>query len=69
VYSTVNFNWKNVGELTPTGAGTINETIFQHLMIKPTVENATFTMYRDAISPGVPFIAGDGLFLEYTTQL
>ncbi len=69
VYNVSNFNWKNVGQFTALGAGTINESIFQHTMIEPTTVFATFTMYRDAISPGVPFIAGDGIFLEYTTQL
>jgi len=68
-YNLSNFNWKNAGQITVAGAGTVNESIFKHLMDEPSGATAIFTMYRDIISPGVPFIIGDGIFLEYTTQL
>jgi len=69
VYSDVNFNFKNSGQITAGGSGTVNESIFQILWRDSTVNNRIFTMYRDTISPGVPFVASQSIFLEYTTQI
>jgi len=70
VYNVANSNYKNNGQITAGGAGTVNESIFQHFMGENVFpQSATVTMFRDTISPGVPFIIGDGIILEYTTQI
>jgi len=62
-------NFKNIGSIIAGGAGTINETI-----LRPNWQDSgsvfrSFTLFRDIISPGVPFIAGQTIAVEYTVQL
>ena len=69
VYSDVNFNFKNSGQITAGGSGTVNESIFEIIWRDQGSVNRFFVLYRDAISPGVPFVASQSIFLEYTTQI
>jgi len=69
IYDNVNARFRNLGSITASGSGTINESILQHFWNDSTITGFIFTSFRDIISPGVPFINGDSIILEYTTQV
>jgi len=60
---------KMQGSITAGGSGTINESNFRGVWQDNTGGFRAYTLYRDIISPGVPFISGDSIILEYTTQI
>ncbi len=62
-------NFKNVGSITAGGSGTINESILFNVWDNSANVNELTTLFRDIISPGVSFIAGQSIALEYTVQL
>ncbi len=68
-YNLTNFNFKNSGQVTAGGPGTINESILQTVWFDNVLSVRIFTMFRDIISPAVPFVIGDSLNLEYTVQI
>jgi len=62
-------NFKNAGSLTAGGSGTINESVLLSVWDTSSNINTTITLFRDIISPGQAFVAGQSIALEYTTQL
>jgi len=62
-------NFKNIGSIIAGGAGTINETILRPNWLDSSSVFRSFTLFRDIISPAVPFIAGQTIAVEYTVQL
>ncbi len=70
VWISANGTFKNTGNITAGGSGTINESILQHHWTEAGAGvSGIFTSFRDSISPGVAFIPGDGIIVEYTVQL
>lgn len=62
-------NFKNAGAITAGGSGTINESVLRSIWDDTTSVTRGFSLYRDIISPGQSFIAGQTIALEYTVQL
>ncbi len=69
VYDLINFSFKNAGSVTTNGSGTVNEAVLALVARDTTNLSRTFLFYRDIISPAVPFIIGQTVALEYTTQI
>jgi len=69
IYSSGLANFKTAGIITAGGAGTINESVHEMIWRDSALSNRVFTIFRDIISPAVPFIAGQSIALEYTIQL
>jgi len=69
VYNSGLGNFKNAGSIVAGGSGTINESILGVIWKNSANGVKTFILYRDIISPAQAFIAGQNIFLEYTTQL
>jgi hypothetical protein len=61
--------FQTTGQIATAGSGTINESamIAQWSNSGQVLFNSM--LYHDIISPGVPFVTSDSIFLEYTTQL
>lgn len=58
------------GSITAGGAGTINETgFFGAWRVYNTDNQALYLLFHDAISPGVPFVAGQSITDEYVVAL
>ena len=69
VYNSVLGNFKNLGSILARGSGTINESALVDRMRTQASGIADLSLFRDIISPAVPFIAGQSIALEYTIQL
>jgi len=69
IYDNSNFNFKNAGSISAGGSGTVNESVLQAFWSDAANGSRVNTLYRDAISPGVPFVASQTIALEYTTQI
>ena len=61
-------NFKDTGSIVAGGSGTINESILAMIWRTTTGVVKTLILYRDIISPGQSFIAGQSIALEYTSQ-
>jgi len=57
------------GNITAGGSGTINESIHFGVWQDTSPGTRAYAVYHDTISPGIPFVIGDGIILEYTTQI
>ncbi len=68
-YNATVFNFKNTGSVTAGGTGTVNEAVIQPIWRDSALASRVVTLYHDLISPGVPFIPGQTIALEYTTQI
>jgi len=62
-------NFKMSASINAGGAGTINESIWIGRFLSTANATNEYTLFRDSISPAVPFIAGQTIALEYTIQL
>ncbi len=62
-------NFKYSVSINAGGSGTINESVSFLKFTTNVLNFRNFAMFRDIISPGVPFIAGQTIALEYTVQL
>jgi len=69
VYNSGLGNFKNLGSILAGGSGTINESALIDRMRTQASGIADLSLFRDIISPAVPFIAGQSIALEYTIQL
>jgi len=69
VYNSGLGTFKNLGSIIAGGAGTINESALVDRMRTQASGLADLSLFRDIISPAVPFIAGQSIALEYTVQL
>jgi len=69
VYNNTNFNFKNSGEITAGGSGTVNESVILSTWRDSANSSQLFTLFRDIISPGQAFVVSESIFLEYTTQI
>jgi len=69
VYNSSIGNFKSLGSITAGGSGTINESIIVSRWRDSGNTNRFFAHFRDIISPGQSFIAGQAIALEYTVQL
>jgi len=69
VYNSGLGTFKNLGSIIAGGSGTINESVLFNLMRTQASGLSLLTLFRDIISPAVPFIAGQSIALEYTVQL
>ncbi len=61
--------FQTTGQIATAGSGTINESAMIALWSNSGQVLANYLLYHDIISPGVPFVTSDSIFLEYTTQL
>jgi len=68
VYNSSLGNFKPAGLITAGGSGTVNESILEGIW-RNVVTTQVYTLFRDIISPGQSFIAGQQIALEYTVQL
>lgn len=66
VYDTSLGNLKAVGSINAGGAGTISESGFFTTWVRSAFGTNRYLLARDAISPGVSFIAAQSIALEYT---
>jgi len=62
-------NFKYISSIIAGGSGTINESILLSDWVVIGAIDKIFTLFRDIISPGQAFIAGQSIALEYTIQL
>jgi len=69
VYNSGLGTFKNNGIIIAGGSGTINESALVDRMRTQASGIADLSLFRDIISPAVPFIAGQSIALEYTVQL
>ena len=69
VYNSGLGNFKNLGSIIAGGAGTINESALVDRMRTQASGIADLSLFRDIISPAVPFISAQSIVLEYTIQL
>jgi len=69
VYNLGNSNFKNLGQITALGSGTVNESVFLVAWRATDLSTQIYALYRDIISPGQAFITGQSIALEYTTQM
>ncbi len=69
VYNSGLGNFKSLGSIIAGGSGTINESVLNPNWVNSGGAIKNFTIFRDIISPGQSFIAGQSITLEYTIQL
>jgi len=69
VYNSGLGTFKNNGIIVAGGSGTINESVLFDVWRTQASGLATFALFRDIISPAVPFISGQSIALEYTVQI
>jgi len=61
--------FKTIASITAGGAGTINETTAQATWKDTSLTLRLVVLFRDIVSPAVPFIASQSIAVEYTVQL
>jgi len=62
-------NITRTGSIVAGGNGTINESVMQVQWINSAGIQKIFLLFRDSISPGVPFVVAQTIALEYKVQL
>ncbi len=68
IYNLPNSNYKNNGNVTAGGSGTVNEAVLIAVWEDSGSALRNVALYHDIISPGQVFVIGETIALEYTTQ-